>query len=249
MIKFSYVNKLATAAVSASSAVSTLPAANAVNYLKQKVWRSTGCSSEWLKFDLGSASAIRLMAIIGHNLTSGATIHFQMNATDVWTSPSVDITATWNAAMILYEWTADQSYRWIRITIADASNPDGFVEVGVAWGGVETSPTRNARAYRLVPVDPSLIAETADGPEMGAIKTKYNIVDYDFNNVDFSTFKTLWEAVGIMTHFFVVTDYDNGILTDGRHDLTFYGHLDRGPEFDSTYRDRGNVRMSFREAR
>ena len=249
MIKWTYQNKLAAGAISASSAVATLPAANVVNYLKQKTWRATGSTSEWIKFDLGAAQAIRFMAIVGHNLTPSAVVHFQMNASDSWGAPSIDITAAWNAGIILYEWTADQSYRWIRITIADPTNPKGYVEVGVAWAGVEASPTRNARAYRLIPVDPSLITETADGPEMGAKKSKYNVVEFEFRNVDFAAFKTLWASVGIMGHFFIIVDYENAILTDGRHDLTFYGHLERGPEFESTYRDRGNLRLSFREAR
>ena len=249
MIKWTTVNKLASATITASSAVATLPASNAVHYLKQKVWRATGCASEWIKFDLASASAIRFMALIGHNLTSGATVKFQMNATDVWTSPSIDVTVPWNAAAILYEWTADQSYRWIRVSIVDASNPAGYIEAGLIWAGVEASPSRNAAEYTLSPIDPSLVADTADGPEMGVIKTKYSMIEYVFRNVDYSAFKTLWAAVGILTHFFIILDYDNAILTDGRHDLTFYGHLDSLPSFSSTYRDRGNVMLSFREAR
>jgi len=97
-----------------------------------KIGKTLSDSAEWIKFDMGSAKACTYAAIMNHNLTAGATVHLQANATDSWGTPSVDSTMTVADFMIL---NFTETYRWWRITIADASNPDAEIRIGGIYIG------------------------------------------------------------------------------------------------------------------
>ena len=68
-------------------------------------------------------------AIVEHNLTSGATIKIQGNATDAWGGPTIDETVTWRKDIIVHYFTSTALRFW-RIIISDAANTDGYIEVG-----------------------------------------------------------------------------------------------------------------------
>ena len=247
-ILFCYQNLLASAVISASSEVASLPDDNIVHFWKSKVWRATGCASEWVKFNLGAAKAFKAIMLTGHNLTSGATVHFQANATDVWTAPPVDVTATWHAGYLLYVWAASQTYQWIRITIVDPGNPDGYVEAGLAWADPAVAPERNYSTYEKQPVDPTVITEADSGPESFEDKEPYNLLSFEFKNVLTDEIEALRKAVGLKNYFFIIPDYDNALETDGRHELTAYGRLAELPQYSHRYLKRKDVSLGFREA-
>lgn len=248
MIRFCYQNKADSATVSASSQVASLPAANVQHFWKSKPWRATGCTSEWLKLNLGSAQSILAVILTGHNLTSGATVHFQANATDVWTSPSVDATVPWSARDLVYLWNAAQSYQWWRITIADASNPDGFVQAGRVYIGPAPSPDRNFTSYKRTVVDPTVISPSTDGAESFEDKTPYYVFTFEFARVLVDEFENLRKTVGMKDYFWVIADYENVLEADGRHDLTAYVRFDALPEYGHVYMTRKSVSLNLREA-
>jgi len=99
--------------------------------------RTTDDTAEWWKIDAGSGNTIEMTCAAigdGHNLTSGATIKFQGNATDSWGSPSVDETLTYAAGNIIKFFTGG-SYRYWQFSIVDAANPDGYIEIPRIFGG------------------------------------------------------------------------------------------------------------------
>lgn len=251
MIKFLYSNLVdATSHLEASSEQTSLPASNVTHFWKTKVWRATGDTSEWIKFDFGSAQDFKVVCIVGHNFSSGATVKFQANATDSWGSPSVDETLTWNADIILYVWTATQSYRWVRITIADSANADGYVEIGRIFVGTFLEPERNFTiGWDREEVDPSLIEESADGAESVDIKTKYLLFTFPFKNTLTDNVIAVWNAVRRRDPFFIIPDYDNDVMTDGRHDLSRYVKFAERPRFSNTYKKRCDFTLVFREQR
>ncbi len=93
-----------------------------------------GITTVNIVFDAGSAINVTSICIANHNITSGATIKLQGNATDSWGSPSVDETVTWNAGIIKKD-ISQETYRYWRISIVDGSNPDTYIEIGRAWIG------------------------------------------------------------------------------------------------------------------
>lgn len=98
-----------------------------------RVYRSVDDTAEWIKFDLTTAQTIKYIGILGHNLTSGATVKIEGNASDSWGSPSY--TKTLTIADSITESVGTQSFRWWRLTIADASNPDTYIEISKIFLG------------------------------------------------------------------------------------------------------------------
>ncbi len=94
---------------------------------RMTAWKSTGDTSENIVIDLGSATQATVLILHGHNFTSGATITLEGNATDSWGSPSYTSTfSTITDPLVLY---LDQTYRYFRIAMADAANPDGVLTI------------------------------------------------------------------------------------------------------------------------
>ena len=248
MIRFCYTNYADSAVVSASSEATALPAANVQSMWRSKPWRSTGCASEWIKFDLGAAKNILAVILTGHNLTSAATVHVQANASDVWTSPSVDVVIPWSARDLVYLWTANQSYQWWRITFADAANPDGFISLGRAYVGLAPAPERQFSSHSRQPVDPTVISPSTDGAETFDDKAPYHVYAFSWSNVLPDEIENLAKAVGLKEYFWIIADYDNAIMTDGRHDLTAYVRFEDLPSYEYVYMKRRAVSMNIREA-
>ncbi len=100
-------------------------------------------SREWVKADLGSALSVASGIVINHNLGAVGTIRLQGNATDVWTSPTVDQVLAGNAE-IRIAYIAEQALRYWRLVIDDvSSNPAGYSEVGIWSSGAYAQPTMN----------------------------------------------------------------------------------------------------------
>ena len=146
---------------SSSEATTDLVDDNVVDDIPGKPWRSSTDTSEWIKFDLGSAKQIKCVGIFNHNFTSGATVKLQANASDSWGSPTLDQTltiATDEDSVVLKSIVVfvDQTLRWWRITIDDAANADTFIQIGRVAGGVFYEPTRNFNdKFAVVWNDPS----------------------------------------------------------------------------------------------
>lgn len=248
MIRLCYTNYADAGVVTASSEVASLPAVNVQSMWKSKPWRSTGCVSEWIKFDLGAAKNILAVILTGHNLTSAATVHVQANATDVWTLPSVDVVIPWSARDLVYLWAANQSYRWWRFTIADAANPDGFISLGRAYIGLAPAPDRHFSSYTRQLVDPTIISESTDGAESFEDKNAFNTYAFEFAGILVDEIENLVKAVGLKEYWWVIADYDNAIETDGKHDLTAYVRFSALPQYGYVYMTRKNASLELREA-
>ena len=96
---------------------------------RDTAFRSGGLDGPtWIRADLGSAKRVRACFIMDHNFTSEAALTLQANGTDEWTTPAYEQSLTHHEAKIgLF---LDQTYRYWRLTAADASNPDGYLEIG-----------------------------------------------------------------------------------------------------------------------
>jgi hypothetical protein len=128
-------NNVVSATVSESSQSSTYPAVNVRSLPISQPWRTTGITSEYVEFDLGSAHSITLIALINHNLTSGATITVKAGASaNPSTFTQVMTWRKYDAFVVI----AAQSYRYWRITFADTGNTNSYLSVGYIMLGAYT---------------------------------------------------------------------------------------------------------------
>ena len=209
--RFLHTMKFDTATITSSSEVTGLPDDNAVQAFVARVWRTTGDTAEWIKFDLGSAKKITMVAIFGHNLTSGATVTIEAHTSDSWTTPAYSATITWHAqALVKF---LDQTYRWWRITFADAANTDGYIEIGRICAGEYVEPDVNVSedVTRTV-ADPSN-AEEAEGRQGWYYeKPQYRTMAVKFTGIaraQQDQLETMFEEVGNTRPLVFALDPDN----------------------------------------
>lgn len=123
---------------------------------------------EWILIDTSLATpnfTVTMVGLFGFNFSSAAVVKFQSNATDSWSSPTVDETLTWNAKNIIHFPTSSQ-LRWIRILIQDRRNTAGRVYLGALYAGAKrelASDTKWERKYGARQL------ENVDSGQLGAI--------------------------------------------------------------------------------
>lgn len=130
-----YNNKAKDSTITYSTQTTLYEAENIVTTNTKQGWRSTTDGASYVVFDLGSAMDVDCIGFKNHNLTSGATIKIQGNATDSWGSPSVDVTLTWRDCETIFEGFTGGSYRYWRFYVDDTGNADGYIEVGTLYIG------------------------------------------------------------------------------------------------------------------
>ena len=118
----------------ASSAEADYPINNVKNPHLSLRWRATGDTSETITMDSTDLDPDGAF-IAGTNLTASAVVKIQGNATDIWTSPSVNITMEKKDGIYYSYSSLLTTMKYWRFIIADATNPDGYIEVGRAWLG------------------------------------------------------------------------------------------------------------------
>lgn len=249
-LKLAYSNLVdaSTTVITSNSEETSLPDDNVQTFWKTKVWRATGDAAEWIKFDFASAQAVWIVAIVGHNFSSGATVTLELNAADAWGAPTVSQVIAYHADIMIYVFTSAQSYRWARITIADGSNPDTYVECGRIFLGGYLSPERNfTNGWTKNRIDPSIIGISDDGAESIESKNPFLIFNLPFKNTLIDNVETVWEDRKLSGELFVILDSDNEIETDGLHDLSRYVRFLSGPVYAGTHLKRKDFVLSFKE--
>ena len=157
------------AVITAGSQLASLPVTNLQTDQPSEVWRTDGLDNAWVEADFGAATQINLASMLYTNLTSAATIQLRAAATQaaLTAGPAYDSTAitAWLETSLgdwpfihSYIWlgAAPQSYRWWRIDLVDAANPDGYIQAGrlIVDDGLQAA--RNLQnGWSVTYVDPS----------------------------------------------------------------------------------------------
>ena len=166
--------------------------------------RTINDTGEWIKFDFGSAKKVSYCAIINHNLTSSATVKLQGNATDVWTSPSVDETLT-ISDFIIKNFT-ESSLRYWRVTFDDATNPDGYIQIAKIYLGVYIEHGIN-RTQSISVNSNSTNQKSITGQLYGNKQITFKTVGFTLSSMDNDSrleFQTFFETVDIVTPFILL---------------------------------------------
>lgn len=137
----------------------SLPLANLQDRRIHKVARSVDATTGSTQFDIdfGTARSIRVLALVGVNFTSAATVEVDAGTTQGATGvrdgaalaayPAGETPETLDGLTLSYVLVlpAALSARWWRVKIVDTSNPAGYVEIGRLFAGPAYQPTINAR--------------------------------------------------------------------------------------------------------
>jgi hypothetical protein len=161
-----HTNRTDLATLSNGSWSATLPLANLKDGNVNKAARSTNAlaASTIFAVDMGPVPfPIRAVALVNHNLTTAATWQVKggtaaPDASNNFASGQVfdsgvmnvkqltfnwDVPTNWGASyMALYAFNA-QTVRYVTVTIADASNPAGYVQLGRLFIGTGFQPAVN----------------------------------------------------------------------------------------------------------
>ncbi|MDH5664738.1 MAG: hypothetical protein OEY10_00370 [Nitrosopumilus sp.] len=129
------------------------------DYDRDTQYRSVDASSTIrLVFDIGTAQTFSTLIIGDHNFTSGATILLEANATDSWGAPTFSESITWKSEKILQYLASSPTLRFVRLSITDIGNSDGFLKIGEIFLGEYFQPSKtidqkHTRAKRLSILD------------------------------------------------------------------------------------------------
>jgi hypothetical protein len=100
----------------------------------EQVWRSTVTTGVTLNSDTGvpQGTIIDTLAILNHNLTSSATVTLigSDNPGHAPTGTVIPLQARENNMFYIAETLPSTGFRYWRISIDDATNPDGFLQIG-----------------------------------------------------------------------------------------------------------------------
>jgi hypothetical protein len=92
-----------------------------------------------ITIDLGSAQQCTALVMLDHNFSDSAVVYRQANASDAWTSPSVNESVTVRSPIIEY---FDTTYRYRRYVMIDPDNTDGYNEIGNLFLGTYLELTK-----------------------------------------------------------------------------------------------------------
>lgn len=202
-MKFLTTNLCANSSTSitASSTNTAFPVSNLKNPFRSKRWRSTGCSSEWVLFDMRTREDVDSVVILwpkedGIRLTDGVNLRIQANDTNVWTSPAVNQSLTVdNTYMVAsYFFNSIQSYRYWRVSISDSLNPYSYVELGVVWIGKSIDIENAQNGFKFLLKDTSKVSVTDFGHEYVDEYPQQTVVTFDYRYLSYSAVQTLEEA-------------------------------------------------------
>ncbi len=136
-------------------------AANLQDRLAGRIYRAN-TNDDWMVIDLGSAQAVGMIGLAGHNLTRNGIFQAQANTADSWSSPAWDSGADEAFPGIPCIFYPDVNYRYWRLRMKDSS----LSKVEARWLGVSSyiELTRGiAYGFQLRPVSSRAVTVTQAG--------------------------------------------------------------------------------------
>jgi len=135
------IDDLSASALTALTSDTNYPIENVQDQRLTTVWHSTALTAQTVIIDFGAAVSITTAAIMGHNITSAASVITVAGGTSASVFATAE-TLTFSEDMILKFFDA-QSYRYWKFTVDNQGNADGYISIGRLWLGtyIQISPT------------------------------------------------------------------------------------------------------------
>jgi hypothetical protein len=138
-------NHVLTGSLVVSSAEAAMPGANLQNDhgAPSLGWQTQPATSAWVRIDAGSAVTWRMACLARTNLTTAAEVTFKLGSSAGGTEVASIGSVTGLVAgysQIVRDFGQDYSARHLEIAISDPANPDGFINVPLAYAGEGYQP-------------------------------------------------------------------------------------------------------------
>ena len=109
------------------------PLTNLIDPRLSRVYHSLSDDDQYILI-AGTDIKADAIAILNHNISSGATIRIQGNDADVWGAPTFNQLLTWAEYILFQEFTSGEYDYW-RLFVDDPANPDGYIKIGRLYLG------------------------------------------------------------------------------------------------------------------
>lgn len=215
-VRFLYSNlwNAAGVAISASSAVSGLPAAASQNPDRTYVWRSVaGTGEAYLRVDLGAVRPASSVAIANAVLLGAGAPKLQHLGDGAAPGAAVDVAtlSTPNSQRkTCFAFFAEQSHRHWQILFPNPSALSAAAEAGYVHLGGYYEPTINVRVPMVMrEIDPSSTRRSVDGQRSTTRRSKHDAGAAAFSDVPeamLNTLQSAFHAIGIHSSMFMVLD-------------------------------------------
>jgi hypothetical protein len=198
--------------LSATTELANFPSSNTQNIHTSTRWRTTAETAQAIVIDAGAGNTITAdcIAIAGHNLSSGATIKFQMHTSDAWGAPDLDETITYRSGIMIKFFTSTAK-RFIRFYFDDAANTDGYIEIGRLFAGTyfQVDPS-SLSEFPIRNIRNDIVFDTDTNNTYGTEVTGWREFSYGFPPTDYTQIagvRTMWNTIGKFKPFFML-NYD-----------------------------------------
>ena len=197
------------ASITANSASVNYPVSNLVDSRLTRVFKTSSNTTAEVVFDAGSAVDVTSVVIANHNISAGVTtLKLQGNSSDSWSSPAFETSLTHNSG-IIYKDFAKETYRYWRIQIIDASNSDGYIEIGRAWIGENFTTPAISPTVSHSRMSSSVKSISISGQSYMDTRYFYSTISVSFPKIthtEKANLITQFETIDIGKPFFVTFD-------------------------------------------
>lgn len=204
-------NNLLLAATLSSNKTALLPLANLQDPIRLVKVRLNGVTNVQITVDLGSAQNVQAAIVFDSNLTSAATVAVHSSTDNFSGSDTTEGTITIGSQpfqlchpLFLANVVSRRYWRFI---CDDASNPDGYVELGIAYLGPVQQFAVNMAEPALEVIDATQLVRSPAGTPLRSVGPKYRRITWSMpsltNAEAWQTFLDLVMDVGMSLDFFL----------------------------------------------
>ena len=180
------------ATLTAGSEAAGMPVGNLQTFQPSEKWRATNLAAAYVEADLGAAQPLDLIALLYTNTTSAATWRIRGATTqaNLTAAPGYDsgaITAwpqsgldDWDFVHV-FKWlgASPQTFRWWRVDLTDAANPDGHLQAGRLYLSDAWQPARNLQyGWSIGFADDSIKRRATGGQSWVTARGKRRVLDF-----------------------------------------------------------------------
>lgn len=244
--------------VTASSEDASFPVSNLTKPLRSDVWRSDGVD-DWVMLDTGTFSGqpvdscmIFFEPGVGKTLSENAVVKLQASQTNLWSSPAVDLTLSYDSNYESYThfFSTSQEYRYWRVKITDTYNTDGYIEIPKIVIGESVQITQvPSSGFKHGIVDLSKMESTAYGQMYSDLYPQARTFEFRFQAFSEADLDLLWKLfrrVGKTTPLGVALDSQATLFDKDR--FSAYCYIANDFSADHRFYSYFDTAISFREA-
>lgn len=208
-----YSNIAMDATITYTSEDVNYPASNLQDTRLSRYYRTAADTAQRITMAKANAAA-QYFILWKHNLSAGATLKLQGNDTNVWTAPTFDQTIAITDDIILLSF-ASVDYNYWSVYIDDASNPDGYIQIGLITLGTYLQMPGMAPDQTLENASQTTQKISQTRQVYGADADTYRAFDVNFNHL------TQSQRLLITTMYNAVKNITPVVLLIWSNDLTY----------------------------